>query len=146
MYVCLSCLFFCLCLSHFHCSLSLCGSPPLSLPPSLLSCLDPVFPLPLALPAVPFPWLASPVHFPPGPSMASPRLPGIAQTSWLLSTPPAPAVPAYTHPSPSTHICLRDSSYLLPLTYLDPRAGHLQVLFHLPSNSRSAAWLYPFNS
>lgn len=79
-----------------------CHSVPLSHCLSVLSKLGPISPLPRLSLQHPSPWLASP-HFPPGPSMAPPRLSLIAQT-WLLSTPPAAAVPAQALLSPAPRL------------------------------------------
>lgn len=95
-------------LSHFHPTLSLCTPLPLS-----LSC--PVWVPSSHCPGLSlqhsFPWLAFSAHFPSGPSMAPPHLPLIAQTSRLLSTPRAAAVPAQAHCSPSTQTPFSDSHH-----------------------------------
>lgn len=127
-----------LCLSHFHPALSLCTPGSLSFP-----IWGPSSHCPWLSLQHPFPWLASSAHFPPGPRMAPPRPPLIAQTSWFLSTPPAAAVPAQAHLSPSTHTRFSDPSHCRHWLIHTPGFRQLQVLLHLCSTSRSAAWLYP---
>lgn len=108
---------------------------------SVLSNLGPIFLLPLALPAAPFPWLASPAIFLQGPAWPLPPAPHCPDLLVSLHPSscscPCPGSPLPKHPGPS-HCSL----WLI----CTPGFRQLQVLFHLHSNPRSAAWLYPFNS